>query len=167
VTVSGAIPLKDLAPLMRKLGKAAPEALKKGLLSGALRSVVEMQKRTTDALVFDRGGYRRSWKATPTASGALLFNDAPYSPIIEEGRRPGARPPPSAVIERWAKRKLALSDSEAKAAAFPIARAIGKRGIAGKHLLRDALPALIQLVTIEARNELQRALAAVAGGKKP
>lgn len=149
------IDVSKLAPLLRKLGPAGKKAIARGALSGALLGVVYMQKRTADESIFDRGGYRRGWKARATSNGAILMNDAPYSPIIEDGRRPGARRPPLAVIERWAKRKLALTSEEAKRAAFPIAQAIGARGIKGKHVLRDAVPALVKIVQQEVERELR------------
>jgi hypothetical protein len=149
------IDVAKLAPLIRQLGPNAKKAIVRGALSGALLSVVYMQKRTADEGIFDRGGYRRGWKARATANGAILMNDAPYSPIIEDGRRPGARRPPLPVIERWAKRKLALTSEEAKRASFPIARAIAVRGIKGKHVLRDAVPALVKIVQQEVERELR------------
>lgn len=161
---------RDLAPLVRRLGADGPAALRRGVLSGALRCVGIMQVRGDAAGVFDRGRFRQSWAAWATTNGARLLNTAPYAPIIEEGRRPGARMPPPAVIERWAKRKLALSPDEAAAAAFPIARAIAARGIPGKHLLREARPVLVQVVTDEARRELEaavRAAAAAPRGRRP
>lgn len=164
-TRAAPIKLNELAPLLRKLGAAGPAALKRGLLSGALRGVVEMQRRGDQAGVFDRGGFRRSWQALPTERGATLRNNAPYAGVVEEGRRPGSRMPPLRVVQRWAARKLALTPKEAKAAAFPIALAIARRGIKGKHLLDAALPALVQLVRAECVSALQAAVAKVAGGR--
>ena len=173
---SGAIDIKKLGPALRKLGSAGKKAIARGALSGAMRGVQYMQDRTAAAGVFDRGGYRRGWKARPTANGAILFNDAPYAPVIEEGRRPNSRMPPVAVIERWVKRKgigggldkirgasgkndgpiQKAAKVDSKGIAFAIARAIGKRGIKGKHLLALAAPALIKIVNEEVKREVQR-----------
>jgi hypothetical protein len=53
----------------------------------------------------DRGTYRRSFKVSKVAGGAVLYNFAPHAAVIEEGRRPGARMPPVDVILAWVKRK--------------------------------------------------------------
>ena len=170
--------VKKLGPLLRKLGDQAKEALARGALSGAMRGVQHMQTVTAQDGIFDRGTYRLGWKARPTGHGATLFNDAVHAPIIEDGRRPGARMPPVAVIQRWAERKLHLTDRalekavaksgkgkktkalreaakiDARGIAFLMARAIGRRGIKGKHVLRNAVPALIKIVQEEVEREL-------------
>ena len=152
------IPLKGLAPLIEKLGKGAPAAIRRGLISSGLAMVAEMQKRTADAEIFDRGTFRRSWKSAPTERGVRVFNDAPYAGVIEGGRRPGARQPPSNVMEQWAKRKLGLNDLDAKAAAFALARSIGKKGIKGKPILEQAIPALTKIAGDEVRSFLAQAI---------
>lgn len=103
----------------------------------------------------DRGTYRRSFRFDDIPLGATAYNFAPYAAIIEEGRRPGQRPPPIGPIIEWVKRKgigrqygpnqagkrkvsRALSDREARGIAFVIARAIGKRGVPAHHILEAA-----------------------------
>ena len=152
------IDVSKLGGFLRKLGAEAKAAIKRGALSGALLGVVEMQRRTATVGAFDRGTYRRGWRARATANGAILMNDAPHAPIVEDGRRAGARRPPLPVIERWAKRKLALTSAEAKDAAFPISMAIAKRGIPGKHVLRQAVPVLVKLVQLEVEREVRAAV---------
>ena len=102
----------------------------------------------------DRGTYRRSFKAQKVANGAVFYNFAPHAPIVEMGRRPGAKMPPVDVLVAWVKRKkigLAsgpqprggkgkrlsrrLSDSQARGIAFMIARSIGRRGLPAHHVL--------------------------------
>lgn len=72
-----------------------------------------------------------------TMRGAVL-NRAPHALVAHEGRRPRKAMPPRSVIAEWAQRKLGLSSEEAKRAAFPIARAIGRRGVAGNPFLAEA-----------------------------
>ena len=55
---------------------------------------------------------------------------SPYFKNVDEGRRPGAKPPPTKAIQSWIKQKgivfKGLSDSQT---AFVIARSIGMKGI--------------------------------------
>jgi len=71
---------------------------------------------------------------------------APHALVVHNGRRPGRRMPPTSVIEDWLRRKHRLSQQEAKARAFPVARAIGKRGVRGTPFIAtpmlDRLPSL-------------------------
>lgn len=152
------IPIKSLAPYLRKLGAGAQRAFHTGLQAGGQHVVAEMQRRTAAAGVFNLGGYRRGWKFSIQDGALWVFNDAPYSGVIEEGRRRGARMPPPDVIMKWARRKLMLSPKEAKAAAFPLARAISEKGIKGKHLLRAAMPTLTQMVLTDVTAALKRAI---------
>ena len=82
------IPLKGLAPLIEKLGKGAPAAIRRGLISSGLAMVAEMQKRTADAEIFDRGTFRRSWKSAPTERGVRVDIDS--GEVFADGRRTGS-----------------------------------------------------------------------------
>lgn len=57
-----------------------------------------------------------------------------YAQVVEDGRRPGGKMPPIDVIAGWAARHNIPVE-----AAFPIARAIQRRGIRGRPYLRPAL----------------------------
>ena len=61
----------------------------------------------------------------PNAEGRV-FSTLAHAPVMELGRRPGARPPPSAALERWG--QLVLGES---GLGFILARSIGKKGIEG------------------------------------
>jgi hypothetical protein len=64
-----------------------------------------------------------------------------YPDVIENGRRKGARMPPTQPIALWAVRKLGLSTGEAQRVAWVIARGISRKGITAKHVFRDGLAA--------------------------
>ena len=53
--------------------------------------------------------------------------------VLDQGRRPGAPPPPSDVIESWARRRIGQSGL-----GFVIARSIGRRGIKPRRFFRKA-----------------------------
>lgn len=70
---------------------------------------------------------------TGMAVEGLVSTPLIYGSPVEEGRRPGAKQPPSAALKQWAQRKL--GDERL---AFVVARSIAKKGIEGKHMFRDA-----------------------------
>lgn len=115
------------------------------------------------AQAFDRGDYARGWKAeVEDQAGSLavvLFNQRPHAAVIERGRRPGARRPPTKALVPWVRRKLKVSASEALGIAFVVARKIGERGIPGKFVMARARGAVIKLILDEIHGSLQRELA--------
>lgn len=159
--------IKDWPTYVARLGERAHAALQRGILSGALRCIPLMQKRTEQAVpasqsgragAFNTGNYRRRWKVRSVTNGAAIYNDATYAGVIDSGRRPGTMPNLGA-IEAWAKRRLGLSDKEAKSAAYPIARAIKARGLKPRNVLSGATQQLAELIQKEVIRELQREMA--------
>lgn len=161
------IDIKDWPAYVTKLGDRARTALQRGLVSGAQRCIPLMQKRTEQAPpasdggrpgAFNTGNYRRHWKVKNVPRGVAVYNDAGYAGVIDGGRRPG-RMPNLGAIEAWAKRRLGLSDKEAKKAAFPIARAIKKRGLKPRQVLSGATQQLADVIQQEVMRELKAELA--------
>lgn len=60
-------------------------------------------------------------------SGLTIFSTEKYFTVLETGRKPGKRPPISA-IEEWIKNKPIASDINPRSLAFLIARKIGEEG---------------------------------------
>ena len=149
------------------LGQRAHAAAERGILAGAQRCVQVMQRRTETAVpasangsegAINTGGYRRQWRVAKIARGARLYNENPAASTIEGGRRAGGRMPPLREVERWARRRMGLSADEARRAAYPIARAIARRGLRPRRVMTGALREMAGIVTAEAQHELQRAL---------
>jgi bacteriophage HK97-gp10 putative tail-component len=117
----------------------------------------ELRKATARrSAPINTGEYARSWQAKKLDNGAVIFNDAPYAAIIENGRRPGSRPPPSDVIFKWLEQKLRGQVKNrrdrvkaAKGMAFVIARAIGKRGLPAHRVMARTRVRLNRLVQAE------------------
>lgn len=143
----------------KKLAGDFLPTVKRGMVSGAMRCLPVLHDATRKAKIVDTGRYLISWKSEATALGARVFNAAPYSAVIELGRRAGATMPPPQVIAKWLQRARGLSRKEAEAAAFVVARAIGKRGIPGKFVLKNVLPFLVKIVGLEIKHELDVRLA--------
>lgn len=141
-----------------KLGKKFLKAVTRGLTSGGMRAVAHLQNETSRVGAFYNGGFKRGWKSQLVRSPALgvrVFNSMPYAAVVEEGRRPGARQPPTDVLVPWVRRKLGVSRKEAKGVAFVVARAIGVRGIPGKHILKTANNLIAKMILQEVEAELK------------
>lgn len=161
------IDIKDWPAHVAKLGDRARAALQRGIVSGAQRCIPIMQRRTESAApasehgqtgAFNTGNYRRHWKVRQVTRGVAVFNDAGYAGVIDGGRRPGTMPNLGA-IEAWARRRLGLSEKESKRAAYPIARAIKRRGLRPRKVLSGATQELADIIQREIRRELDAELA--------
>lgn len=116
-------------------------------------------------------------KVYPSGSLEMDFNAVDYMPFVEEGRKPGKMPPPSAIAE-WIKIKpLKLRDSNTgrfkaktkaniNSAAFAIAMSIKTYGIEPTFFFRDAFkmhhkrlaPTILQAYGKDSAIMLQRIL---------
>jgi len=161
---------KEFALYMERLSGGFIPAVKRGILSGAMRGLTILDRRTRTARpanprgigtggAVDKGGgggFLAQWKAEATPTGATIRNTAVYAPVIEWGRRIGALAPPIRFIAIWAQRKIGLSPEEAKRAAFAISRAIKRRGLLPRMILTDAIPELMSVTKQEVDRELRK-----------
>ena len=163
------IGLEQAGAAVRALGTRSIEAAKRAALVTAYRAQAATIRATGQASpanpsglgtggAVNTGHYKRSWKVEALPDGARLYNDAPYAAVIEYGRRPGARHPPLAAIRDWAMRRLGLSQEQAQRAAFPIARAIAKRGLLPRQVLTQQLPAITEWLREAVETELAKEL---------
>ncbi len=141
--------IEDLGKTLEALAKKAKPAVSSALTSAALllRVAVTQRAMTTKSdrgfAGFNTGYYARAWKTQKVVdSGDLadsyirIFNQAPYAGVIEYGRREGKMPPSSALVP-WVRRKLGVSAKKAPGVAFAVAKKIGARTIAGRHIITD------------------------------
>lgn len=158
----------------KALAEKFQPAIARGLRSGVARCLAYVQQKTREATpanpagvgsggAVDTGEFLRSWGTSCDEDSAAIFNRAPYAGVVEGGRRPGARQPPSKPLAKWAQRRLGLSEKEAAGVGFVIARAIGKRGLKGRHILDGAKLQMTKFIHQEIRRELQ----AVIAGRTP
>ena len=172
MSVSRTYTCKDLGKYLRNLQKNLVPAAVRGIHSGAARGVTVVQEAVTKAPpaspngsvgAFNTGQYRAAWRWSKLpGGGATIFNGKKYAGIIEDGRRAGAKPPPRAVIAKWAQRKLGLTRKQAEAAAFPIARAIAKRGLRPRRVVASVASKLEAIVMTEVMHEVDLV---IKGGK--
>lgn len=176
MSTSTEMTVKQLHRYLKGLPKALRSHIVKGIRVGANRAIGIAQAAGDRAIAAsangkpganDTGKYRRSWKVVNVSDGAILMNTASYADIIRKGRRAGSRMPPLKVIAKFAQRKLGLSAKEAKRAAYPIARAIARRGLRARHVPDNVEPQIIEAVLEEVHHAISEALAkgAEAGGE--
>jgi len=162
--------LKNYVSFLQQLGGNFAPAMRRGVLSGTLRSIPILLRATSEAPpanpgmvgsggAVNTGRYRQSWSAEPTSKGAVVYNSAPYSPIVEYGRRPFSRRPPVRPLELWAMRRLGAKAADAKSIAWAIATAIARRGLVARKVMTNALPAIVDAVDKGITAELQKELA--------
>jgi len=151
------ISVKQYAQYLFKLGDNLPKAAKRGILSGAMRALPIMQRRTTEAGAVNTRTLLRAWKAERTENGAIIYNSMPYSGVVEYGRRPGKFPPKEAIA-RWAQRRMGLSRKESLQAAFLISRSIAKRGIKARRIAEGATKEITDAIMTEVDREIAKEL---------
>ncbi len=159
---------KDLQKYLRNLSKEFVPAAIRGLHSGAARGVTVVQTAVTRAEpasangkigAFNTGAYRGGWRWSKLPEGgSAIYNTKAYAPVIEGGRRAGAKPPPIKAIAAWARRKLGLSAKQALAAAYPIQKAIAKRGLRPRRVLSKVIPHIEKIVMIEVNMEIDEVI---------
>lgn len=84
---------------------------------------------------------RTAYQVSVTRAGTkkprgALTNPILYHDIVEEGRKPGRRPPVEALIP-WVGSKLGVPPAERPAVAFLVARKIGAAGTEGAHMVEE------------------------------
>jgi hypothetical protein len=143
--------IKGFTDYVDKLKDRFMPAINDGVYAGATRCLPLMLQRTektspasnpngSTRAVGANNLYFQSWHVERKSFGARLFNSAPYAPIIEYGRRPNK---PVSIqgrkdIGKWAKKVLHLSDSEAEAASWAIAKSIQKKGLLPRNVMTGA-----------------------------
>jgi hypothetical protein len=104
---------------------------------------IEGMLRAGSQGVYDQGGYSGGWRAVTQGTSLVVTNTADHFIFVEKGRKPGAQPPRGAVLG-WVLRKGMHAD-----AAFPVARAIGRRGVRPRPFfvlpsIQDAMVRIVQ-----------------------
>lgn len=93
----------------------------------------EVQKGTPVDRGIGRGSVVASVNGTALELTGKVMSVEEHMVVLELGRRPGAKPPPTGPIRAW----LARHGSDPKLA-FVVARAIGKRGMPARHMFQQA-----------------------------
>lgn len=137
------VPFAKLPSVFRKYGRNVREGVSPGLTRLAKQAGIIVTNSTRNAPpasangsigAVNYGKFLSKWRSTKATlngnQGVLVSNASGIKgATIEWGGKWPNRPPPVSAIARWAQKKLSLPYSEAKKAAWPIARAIKRRGL--------------------------------------
>jgi hypothetical protein len=154
----------------QQLPDGVARAARRGARSAGLRVLRLMIERTGTARpaspngavgAVNTGEFRQRWRVVNIEGGSRVFNDHPAAPVIDGGRRRGAKMPPLAPIVAWLQRRLGKSLEEAQAMALPVARAIKYRGLEGRQILSgpEAQAQIEAILDREVRRAIERAIA--------
>jgi hypothetical protein len=139
LTVAYEVRIVGLAPILRTVRDPA-------LVARPLREELDQlsllaQARVREGAPKDTGALRRSFLREVRPLGARVYSQLVYAPVMELGRRPGARMPPPEALRGWARRH---GFGTSRSALFVLARAIARRGIKGRFYMRAAAEAVQQ-----------------------
>lgn len=152
------VQFNELGNYEAALGKAFKPAVSKALKKAA-RNTVDLYKYGTrnappaspngSTGAVASGRFLRSWKVQPTSDQYTVhvFNEADHAYNVEEGRKAGSAMPPVSEIAAWVLKKGLgkkqgrdkrgrFMSKNVRAIAFLIARAIARRGLKGRHIVK-------------------------------
>jgi hypothetical protein len=150
--VAKVVQLKDFAGVLDQFTHLTLQKQRKGVTSGIARSIPTLVERSP----VDTGLYAQSWGFTSDETKAVLGNYAPHAPIIEFGARPFT--PPLKPLLEWAKRVTGSAsqppayDDHVQALARYTQQKIAREGIKPRHILENALPAILENIKRELEN---------------
>jgi hypothetical protein len=104
---------------------------------GAYAQRLVVDKAPTGATFNLRGSIVSELHGSPATRVQEVSSSVAYAPIQEVGRRPGRRPPASALLV-WVTRKLQVAPDQAPSVAFLVARKIGREGTTGYRFFEQA-----------------------------
>lgn len=147
------IDLSQLSRELKRAGKNAMDAIKRGAWSGAQASRTLLVHVTP----VNTGQLKNAWKAYRKPDPEVV-NEAPHAGIVERGARPHAVSRAGiASLTRWAELKLGLSEKEARGVAFAIAHKLRTKGQAPTFFVRNQLGRIVEITRNEVVRELRRA----------
>lgn len=129
------IDASEVAAFASRVSNVQP-MLENELEIAMINSLAVLQRDAMVATPVATGTLRRSYKLepAPTAWSGTLVNRTPYAGYVEEGRRPGAPMPPKGALIAWMQNKGIDPSLE-----FVIRRAIARKGIKARHMMKNAL----------------------------
>lgn len=162
---NGSISLEGLDKVLASLEKLKPEMVKAamaGLQAGAMDIIAEAQTnlRTNGSVV--TGLLRQSGKTQKVDDLTLdvgFFDTtnkgSGYAFYVENGRRSGRMPPPDELIQ-YCRKKLRMSDSEAKKAGWAMALRIAKKGTKPHPFFQPAITKNRKKILDRLENEIKK-----------
>ena len=128
-----------------KLGRMSPKEVKDTIKRHIAESILDYFKEQIQAELISvdkvvTGEAFDSWHIQENADGNYeLRSESAAMFVIEFGRSPGARPPPSHAISQWLQDKLGHDKETADRLSGKIAHNIGRDGIPETRIVRNVL----------------------------
>lgn len=147
---------KDFPKELQKWARKHPEKVRRGFISGALRSIPELVANSP----VDTGLYAQSWEVKHDEQSVTIGNTAPHAAIIEFGARPFR--PPIGPLLAWAKRVLQDPSQPPNYSQEVWALAIGTRnkiqreGIAPRAVMQNNIDMIMKNMRLEVEREVRR-----------
>lgn len=122
---------------MNEAARHAPTEMRRVVASIISRAHSEITSRSpVGATGLLRGGYGTELGPPGDRIVGRVVNPTLYHDYAETGRRPGRMPPPHS-LENWVGTKLGVPPEDREEVAYLVARAIGKRGTKGAHMVEE------------------------------
>ena len=134
---------ENLAGFVRSLGATMHRMEGQALSQGGKAAVNFLTAGAHAWPIFDRGFYRSGFRSKVIKRTLEIFQVAKNVNFVDDGRRPGARPPPLQPIREWLARR-----GKPERLAFVVARAIGKRGIRPRNVYKRYPEQVLGFVTM-------------------
>ena len=161
---NGSIRLEGLDEVLRNLEGIKPvvqKAAMKGLQAGALDIIADAQTnlRTVVTGLLRQSG--RTQKVDELTLDAGFFDTtnkgSGYAFYVENGRRAGKMPPPDELIQ-YCRKKLRMSESEAKKAGWAMALRIARKGTRPHPFFNPAITKNRKKILDRLENEIKKNL---------
>ena len=158
--------------LLERFQRETPEEIQRGMQQAVFTTSLAAQAEARAHAPVFMGTLSNSIQIVPpqvaVRGGAIVMTGSvessePYAIVQEEGRRPGARMPPAAPIERWVELKgrrgdLDLEGRSIRSVAYLIRRKIARKGTPGKGFFEKARKVAERVLRREVDEALGRAL---------
>jgi len=148
---AGAYSMSRLPQVQRSWVQANIRAAVGAMQDAAYRAVAYYIERIKAEGAVDTGHMMRAFEVTRTDDGAVVTNAAVYFPVMDEGRRAGARRPPFDAILQWVLRKRLVRVTERKRGKVRVTRPQRHQVAASDSLLAEAKSMAWAIRTLIAR----------------
>jgi phage gpG-like protein len=152
------IEIPGLAAFVRKYAGAG-KIIDDELAKAGQRAGLAVEAGAKRYAPVDTGNLRRSITTKTAGRVTVVGTNVQYARVVEFGRGAGTTPPPTAPIAAWLSRHGGDPN-----AAYVVARAIGRRGIAGRSYLLKAFHELTPKIRAEFAQVPKRVIARLSGG---
>lgn len=156
---------------LERLARVAPEVVRRETTAVLHLIEARIEKRVVERTPRGVGGEAGlagsiHGEVMPYGEGVMTRVGTPlaHGEIIERGRRPGQRRPPTEPLKLWAMRKLGMSEEKAERAAFVMARSIGIKGFEGKWMFKATKEELDSWIMSQLNSIPGRVVARLGGG---